>query len=205
MCLIVVVSPLIALMHDQVANVKAYNHPTLSAAFLGGDEANTLASKKEVFDGKHNIVFITPERSRSIQTWPPMVRNRISLLVVDEAHCVVGDTYREHNRTALPSLSKNMMHVPLLSLTATMSPAVEAIYIKMMGRPDVEISRGDLDRPDILLDLRSKHTFPSDMARIQTLVNSAVQTPYDVNGRTERGACIVYVPGAMRPGRCMPN
>ncbi len=138
-----VISPLIALMKDQV---DALNVKGVAATFLASNlDAREMASRLEdVRLGKYKLVYIAPERVRASLSW----LGQTSLIVIDEAHCVSqwGHDFRPDYLSLGETLAN--LSAPRLALTATATPKVrEEIAARLLRKPQVLV--GSFDRPNL--------------------------------------------------------
>jgi ATP-dependent DNA helicase RecQ len=150
---VVVVSPLIALMHDQVEHLEAAN---IEAARLDStvSAADQQAQELEIAAGAHDIILLTPERLSSPEHLRPLQQRDISLLVIDEAHCISqwGHDFRPaylELRHAIDALGKPTV----LALTAT-APAqvIEEIRSKLEMNDPVLVQSG-IERENLFLEV----------------------------------------------------
>lgn len=122
--LVLVVSPLISLMKDQVRSLRALGVPA-GCLFSG----QTLGEKREVFrdirDGSHYLLYLSPERIQKDGFAPWLQRQTVSLFAVDEAHCISkwGHDFRE-DYGRLSILRELKPEAPILALTASATPRV---------------------------------------------------------------------------------
>ena len=149
-----VVSPLIALMQDQVDALRKKNIPAtfINSTVSGKDKSERL---KAFIDGKIKILYVTPERFR-IPEFAESIKNaNISLLAVDEAHCISewGHDFRpDYSRI---SEFREMIGNPLtIALTATATPEVQQDIIHKLGiKPgEVKIFHEGINRPNLRLE-----------------------------------------------------
>ncbi|RDV43431.1 DNA helicase RecQ [Leifsonia sp. ku-ls] len=145
----VVVSPLIALMQDQVDALTAVG---VRAAFLNStqDGAARAAVERAYLSGELDILYVAPERLSSEATKRFLERGRIALFAIDEAHCVSqwGHDFRP-DYLALSELADRWPEVPRIALTAT---ATEATHRELTSRLRLEGAEhfvSDFDRPNI--------------------------------------------------------
>jgi ATP-dependent DNA helicase RecQ len=152
--LTVVVSPLIALMKDQVDKLRASGIEAYTINSALGAEARREA-ESAVADGRGRILYITPERFRDRDFFDTIVRRSISLLVIDEAHCIShwGHDFRP-DYMMLGSIAERLGRPPILAATATAPPEVQRDIIAQLGMRDPFRSIGDLIRPNLLLEVR---------------------------------------------------
>jgi ATP-dependent DNA helicase RecQ len=148
---VVVVSPLIALMHDQHERLVSAD---IEAARLDSSvkERDQRARELQLGDGAHDIVLVTPERLQSPERLEPLRERGVALFVVDEAHCVSqwGHDFRPAYallRHAIEAVGRP----PVMALTATAPPDVAQDIIASLGMRDpVRIYEG-IERPNLRL------------------------------------------------------
>lgn len=145
----VVISPLIALMRDQVealrqAGVRA---AALNSA-LAPDEARAV--RAALRDGELDLLYVAPERFSAAGFLDLLTSVDIALFAIDEAHCVSqwGHDFRPEYRE-LAKLKELFPHVPRVALTATADPTTRADLIERLGLEDAETFISSFDRPNI--------------------------------------------------------
>jgi ATP-dependent DNA helicase RecQ len=149
----VVVSPLIALMHDQVGALDELGVP---AAYLNssldGDEARRV--ERDLMSGKLVMLYAAPERILTPRFLTMLQslheRGRLSLFAIDEAHCVSqwGHDFREEY-LGLSALHEQFPGVPRLALTATADDHTRADIIERLALEDARVFVASFDRPNI--------------------------------------------------------
>ncbi len=152
----VVISPLIALMHDQVdallqAGVRAaYLNSSLSA-----QEKNQVEYKME--HGELDLLYVAPERFATAGFIERLQRLSLSLFAIDEAHCVSqwGHDFRP-DYLNLSILAKSFPHVPRIALTATADGPTRRDIVDRLIMPQAELFCGGFDRPNIHYTVVSK-------------------------------------------------
>ena len=122
-----VFSPLKALMRDQCQRCnEIYHIPSalVSSDFSSEENDETL---KRATEGKFKIIYIAPERLDNLSWQTYVLQMKISMVIVDEAHCIStwGHDFRPHYRRIVTLLSGLPSHVPVLALTATANRRVE--------------------------------------------------------------------------------
>lgn len=145
----VVVSPLIALMEDQVAALRQQD---IAAAALHSeldpDEARGVW--RELNRGQLKLLYVSPERLTNEATLARLDEMRIALFAIDEAHCVSqwGHHFRPEYR-ALPVLAERFPEVPRLALTATADPRTVLDIQRQLRLEQSPLFRASFDRPNI--------------------------------------------------------
>ena len=144
-----VVSPLIALMEDQVSALRELG---LDAAFL--NSTLTPAAQRDVIErlesGELDLLYAAPERVMQPQTLAILRSARLSLIAIDEAHCVSqwGHDFRPEY-LALGGLGEVFPDVPRMALTATATPATRGEIAERLALRDAAIFVAGFDRPNI--------------------------------------------------------
>ncbi|MGW7267126.1 DNA helicase RecQ [Streptomyces sp. NPDC054842] len=145
----VVVSPLIALMQDQVDALRALG---VRAGFMNStqdfDERRTVEA--EFLAGELDLLYLAPERLRLQGTLDLLSRAKISVFAIDEAHCVAqwGHDFRP-DYLALSLLGERWPDVPRIALTATATHATHKEITQRLGMPDARHFVASFDRPNI--------------------------------------------------------
>src|SRR5687767_9593444 len=160
----VVVSPLIALMHDQVA---ALDELGVRAAFLNSTLSSAQAAQVEgrVRRGELDLIYVAPERLLTSRCLELLAESRLALLAIDEAHCVSqwGHDFRpEYLQLAV--LGERFAGVPRIALTATADAQTRAEIVERLQLGDARAFVSSFDRPNIRYRIVEK-----DDARRQVL------------------------------------
>lgn len=155
--LTVVISPLIALMKDQVDNLRKKR---IDATFINSSlkrmerESRYAALAK----GDYKILYVAPERFRKKEFLEVLKKRSISLLAVDEAHCISewGHDFRP-DYTRLGDFRKIMNNPLTIALTATATPDVQRDIILQLAltQDEIKIVHQGIDRPNLYLELRT--------------------------------------------------
>jgi ATP-dependent DNA helicase RecQ len=149
-----VISPLIALMHDQIRAADAFG---IKAAALTSVDSN----REEVIDrlrrGDLDLLYAAPERATGESFRNLISRIPLSLIAIDEAHCVSewGHDFRPDYRLLLPLLDA-FPDVPRLALTATADARTRADILVQLGIPDDGLIVAGFDRPNIRYNVRPR-------------------------------------------------
>ncbi|NUW36720.1 DNA helicase RecQ [Nonomuraea sp. SMC257] len=183
----VVISPLIALMQDQVDALRALG---VRAGFLNSTQGidERQAVEAAFLGGELDLLYLAPERLRVDSTLRLLARGDISLFAIDEAHCVSqwGHDFRP-DYLALSGLHERWPEVPRIALTATATPATHAEISSRLGLDQARHFVAGFDRPNIhyritaksepkrqLLEfLRTEH--PGDAGIVYCLSRSSVE------------------------------
>ena len=160
----IVVSPLIALMDDQVAALRQLG---IAAGALHSelppDEAREIG--RALDDGRLDLIYVSPERLLSPGTAERLQRQRIALVAIDEAHCVSqwGHEFRPEYR-ALAQLGQMFPGVPRVALTATADPRTQEDILHALELDDARIFVASFHRPNLHLAAAAK---TSETAQVQ--------------------------------------
>ncbi|MBS1101979.1 DNA helicase RecQ [Gluconobacter sp. Dm-62] len=151
-----VISPLIALMDDQVAGLRQLG--VRAAALHSGlepDERDELQS--DLRNGRIDILYISPERLLQSATANFLSKRQISLIAIDEAHCISawGHEFRPEYR-ALASLPEMFPGVPRIALTATADPRTRDDILNALGMPNARVLMASFHRPNLIVEARAK-------------------------------------------------
>ncbi|HYV98943.1 MAG TPA: DNA helicase RecQ [Gemmatimonadaceae bacterium] len=160
----VVVSPLIALMQDQVSALEQLG---IRAAFLNSTltAAEAYATEQRVREGDLDLLYVAPERLMTPRCLALLESAELALFAIDEAHCVSqwGHDFRPEY-IQLSVLHERFPHVPRIALTATADPATRAEIITRLDLGRARVFVSSFDRPNIRYRVVEKQT-----ARTQVL------------------------------------
>ena len=144
-----VISPLIALMHDQVDALIANG---VRAAYLNSTQspAERQAVERDYLAGELDLIYVAPERLSSAQTTALLQRGTLSVIAIDEAHCVSqwGHDFRP-DYLALGDLAERFPGVPRMALTATATRATHEELTQRLHLPEARHFVASFDRPNI--------------------------------------------------------
>ena len=145
----VVVSPLIALMHDQVA---ALTQAGVRAAFLNStlDLDQVRAVERRLLSGELDLLYVAPERLLTPRCLELLDRTRLALFAIDEAHCVSqwGHDFRPEY-LQLEVLHQRHPGIPRIALTATADPQTRAEILERLALAGARVFISSFDRPNI--------------------------------------------------------
>ena len=150
----VVISPLIALMHDQLRAARANG---IRAATLTSADADWRETMDAYRAGALDLLYVAPERASQPQFLDFLTSARIALFAIDEAHCVSewGHDFRPDYRQLRP-LMDAFADVPRLALTATADQRTRADILQQLGIPEDGLVLAGFDRPNIRYAIRHR-------------------------------------------------
>ena len=152
----VVVSPLIALMQNQVA---ALHEAGVRAAFLNSSlsQTETAAVERGMLAGTYDLVYVAPERLLTSRFLDLLARTPLSLFAIDEAHCVSqwGHDFRPEY-IQLSILHERFPNVPRIALTATADNVTREEIVSRLGLEGAQIFVSSFDRPNIRYQIVDK-------------------------------------------------
>jgi len=149
-----VISPLIALMHDQIRSANAIGLRAASLTSADGDRQETV---ERLNAGELDLLYVAPERATGDGFRRLIGRTNLSLIAIDEAHCVSewGHDFRPDYRQLRSLLDENG-DVPRLALTATADARTRADILAQLGIQDDGLIVAGFDRPNIRYHVRPR-------------------------------------------------
>jgi len=152
----IVVSPLIALMKDQVDALRASGYPA-AALHSGVDPAEIRQVERELAAGRHHLIFVAPERLLTPRFLELAARLKVSSFAIDEAHCISqwGHDLRPEYRK-LAELKTRFPKASIHAYTATATERVRRDIIEQLGLENPAVLVGSFDRPNLLYRVRPK-------------------------------------------------
>ena len=160
----VVISPLIALMHDQLRSARANG---IRAATLTSADADWRETMDAFRAGELDLLYVAPERASQAGFRDLLTSARLALFAVDEAHCVSewGHDFRPDYRQLRP-LMDAFPDVPRLALTATADAHTRADILTQLGLPEEGLIVAGFDRPNIRYAIRPRDSLPRQLAQV---------------------------------------
>ena len=169
--LTIVFSPLKALMRDQCQRCNsAYAIPAAIVSSEFSEEENRAIMQQAVA-GKFKILFISPERLDNADWQSFVQRMRISMIVIDEAHCIStwGHDFRPHYRRIVRLLKALPANIPVLALTATANQRVERDILQQIGET-AQLIRGTMQRPNLYANVVELHGDREKLSYLATIL-----------------------------------
>ena len=154
--LTLVISPLIALMKDQVDGLRKRG---IDATFVNSSLTRNERERRyaAIAEGKHTLLYVTPERFRKPEFREVIAQRQICLLAVDEAHCISewGHDFRP-DYTRLAEIRELLGNPSTIALTATATPDVQTDIIRQLGltSEEVRLFHEGIDRPNLSLEVQ---------------------------------------------------
>ena len=155
----IVISPLIALMKNQVDALRHYSETEGIAHFLNSSLSRKEAEavKKDVREGITKLLYVAPESLAKEENVEFLKSIKISFFAIDEAHCISewGHDFRPEYRRIRPMIA-GIGDCPVIALTATATPKVQMDIQKNLGIKDARIFRSSFNRENLYYEVRPK-------------------------------------------------
>ena len=168
----VVISPLLALMNDQIDALQQNGVPAL-ALNSEKTESENRQTVELLMQGKVKLLYISPEKLLSeIDRWSDSINERICLFAVDEAHCISqwGHDFRPEY-TQLGVLKQRFPDIPVMALTATADRITRDDIAKQLNIPNARLFVSSFDRPNISLNVVQGSTGRQKFRQIVQFIN----------------------------------
>jgi len=164
----IVVSPLIALMKNQVDAIRGFSNESGIAHFLNSslNKSDTAQVKKDVLSGKTKLLYIAPETLTKEDNISFFKEFKISFFAIDEAHCISewGHDFRPEYRRLRPIIEA-VGNVPVIALTATATPKVQQDIQKNLGMLDADLYKSSFNRDNLYYDIRAKQNVNKEIIK----------------------------------------
>jgi ATP-dependent DNA helicase RecQ len=155
----IIISPLIALMKNQVDAMRSYSEKDGIAHFLNSSltKAEIEEVKKDIVSGKTKMLYVAPESLTKQENIEFLRSVPISFYAVDEAHCISewGHDFRPEYRRIRPIINE-ISPRPIIALTATATPKVQHDIQKTLGMTNAEVFKSSFNRPNLNYEVRKK-------------------------------------------------
>ncbi|MBR2368062.1 MAG: DNA helicase RecQ [Alistipes sp.] len=164
----IVISPLIALMKNQVDAMRTFSTESGIAHFLNSslNKSAIAQVRQDVLEGRTKLLYFAPESLTKEDNIAFLRKIKISFYAIDEAHCISewGHDFRPEYRRIRPIIN-DIGNAPLIALTATATPKVQMDIQKNLGMTDATVFRSSFNRPNLYYELRPKHNVDHDIIR----------------------------------------
>ena len=158
----IIVSPLIALMKNQVDAIRGISSSNGIAHVLNSSLTKTEIKdvKNDVINGVTKLLYVAPESLAKIDNIDFFKSIKISFLAVDEAHCISewGHDFRPEYRNIRKILDQFSQRIPIIALTATATPKVQDDIMKNLKIQNANIFKASFNRPNLYYEIRHKNS-----------------------------------------------
>lgn len=156
----VIVSPLIALMKNQVDAIRGISSENGVAHVLNSSLTKTEVKqvKEDITNGITKLLYVAPESLTKDEYVEFLQSQKISFVAVDEAHCISewGHDFRPEYRNLRSIVSRLGDNIPIIGLTATATPKVQEDIIKNLGITNAKVFKASFNRPNLYYEIRPK-------------------------------------------------
>ena len=161
----IVVSPLIALMKNQVDVINGLGEDDSVAHYLNSSLNRAAINRVEtdVREGRTKLLYVAPESLNKEDNLEFFQSFKISFIAIDEAHCISewGHDFRPEYRNIKPTIDKiaaarGVEHIPVIALTATATDKVRTDIKRNLGMPDAKEFKSSFNRPNLYYEVRQK-------------------------------------------------
>ena len=155
----IIISPLIALMKNQVDAMRNISTDECIAHFLNSSlsKQQIMQVKDDILAGKTKLLYVAPESLNKEENMEFLKQTKISFYAIDEAHCISewGHDFRPEYRRIRPIIEE-IGRSPIIALTATATPKVQHDIQKNLGITDADIFKSSFYRPNLYYEVRPK-------------------------------------------------
>ncbi len=164
----IVISPLIALMKNQVDAMRSFSAADGVAHFLNSSLSKNeiLSVKEDVLSGKTKLLYVAPESLTKDSNIEFLKKIKISFFAVDEAHCISewGHDFRTEYRKIRP-IVEQIGKAPIIALTATATPKVQHDIQKNLDMLDASVFKSSFNRPNLYYEVQPKQDTTKDIIK----------------------------------------
>ena len=164
----IVISPLIALMKNQVDAMRNFSTEDNVAHFLNSSltKAESTKVKKDVLSGKAKLLYVAPESLTKEENIDFLKNIDVSFYAIDEAHCISewGHDFRPEYRRIRPIID-TIGRSPIIALTATATPKVQHDIQKNLGILDAGVFKSSFNRPNLYYEVKSKQDVTKEIIK----------------------------------------
>lgn len=165
----IVISPLIALMKNQVDQLRAFGGSDEIAHFLNSslNKTETAKVKQDVMDGKTKLLYVAPESLAKVENIDFFQSFKLSFVAVDEAHCISewGHDFRPEYRKIRQVINSIGENIPIIALTATATPKVQSDIRKNLQMDNAVLFKSSFNRTNLYYEVRPKIDVVKDIIR----------------------------------------
>ncbi|MES2418794.1 MAG: DNA helicase RecQ [Bacteroidota bacterium] len=165
----IVISPLIALMKNQVDQLRAFGGSDSIAHFLNSslNKSEITQVKSDLLNGQTKLLYVAPESLAKHENIEFLRLLKISFVAVDEAHCISewGHDFRPEYRKIRQVISGLGEEIPIIALTATATPKVQQDIIKNLQMTDATLFKSSFNRPNLFYEIRPKRDVIKEIIR----------------------------------------
>lgn len=156
----IIISPLIALMKNQVDSMRGYSHENNVAHFLNSslNKGQIKTVREDITTGRTKLLYIAPETLTKDENLEFFQHVKISFVAVDEAHCISewGHDFRPEYRRIRNMIDIIDGDIPLVALTATATPKVKTDIVKILNMKNVNTFVSSFNRENLFYEIRPK-------------------------------------------------
>ena len=156
----IVVSPLIALMKNQVDAIRGISNKEGIAHVLNSSLNKTEVKqvKNDISSGLTKLLYVAPESLTKVDNIDFLKSQKISFLAIDEAHCISewGHDFRPDYRNLKKVILQIGVNIPIIGLTATATPKVQEDILKNLGISDAKTFKASFNRPNLFYEILPK-------------------------------------------------
>lgn len=165
----IVISPLIALMKNQVDQLRAFGGSDSIAHFLNSSltKSEIAKVKEDVLGGKTKLLYVAPESLTKQENVDFLRLNEVSFVAVDEAHCISewGHDFRPEYRKIRQVISNIGDDIPIIALTATATPKVQQDIQKNLQMNNATIFKSSFNRSNLFYEVRAKRNVIKEIVK----------------------------------------
>jgi ATP-dependent DNA helicase RecQ len=165
----IVISPLIALMKNQVDQLRAFGGTDSIAHFLNSslNKSEISRVKEDVTNGETKLLYVAPESLTKPENVEFLRGISISFVAVDEAHCISewGHDFRPEYRRIRQVIDNIGDHIPIIALTATATPKVQQDIQKNLQMNNAALFKSSFNRPNLFYEVRAKRNVIKEIVR----------------------------------------
>lgn len=172
----IVISPLIALMKNQVDSIRGYSQESNIAHFLNSslNKGQIKQVKEDITNGNTKLLYIAPETLTKDENIEFFRNANISFVAVDEAHCISewGHDFRPEYRRIRTMIDLIGGKIPVIALTATATPKVRLDIVKILNMKDEQIFISSFNRENLYYEVRPKGKKDQTLKSILQIINT---------------------------------